>query len=280
MPDLSLSEKRAAAGRKGAAARWGNKLMANVPLLDGKTALHTARQVANLRQGRNDWYRISNNAATGAAEIYIYDEIGYFGITSADFVRDLQGVNSEQITLHINSPGGNVFDGIAILNALKQHPANITVVVDALAASIASVIAQAGDERVMSPNSTMMIHDGMGGGIGLNAADMRELADLLDKTSDNIASVYAERSGQGDAESWRALMVAETWYTADEAVTAGLADRVEGKAAEQTNTWDLSVFHYSGRDQAPAPQIAASATPPAFKFDADAFRRALKEATA
>src|SRR5690606_8034659 len=103
-----------------------------------------------------------------------------------------------------------------------QHQAHVTVIVDSLAASIASVIAMAGDRVVMAKNATMMIHDGHGLSIG-NAADMREMADLLDKVSDNIASVYAERAG-GDVAEWRERMRAETWYSADEAVSAGLAD--------------------------------------------------------
>lgn len=220
-----------------------------------------------------EWYRIRNVSAT-AAELYIYDEIGYWGTTASDLVRtlsELQGVTA--IDVHINSPGGDVFDGIAISNALRQHQAQVTVHVDALAASIASVIAMGGDRVVMAPGSQMMIHDGLCLCIG-NAADMRETADFLDQQSDNIASIYAARAG-GTAAEWRARMTAETWYTAEEAVAAGLADEVASAQASTHSiteanspqdlsgrSWDLSVFNYAGRSEAPDP-LAALGTEPA-----------------
>lgn len=219
--------------------------------------VRTTRPTAQLRQGRNDWYRLQNNAAQGTAALHIYDEIGYWGITASDLVAELSALDVGEITVHINSPGGEIFDGIAIMNALRSHTAKVTTYVDSLAASIASVIAMAGDRIVMAPHSQMMIHDGSGLAIG-NAQDMREMADLLDRQSDNIAAVYAERAG-GTAKQWRARMVTETWYTAAEAVDAGLADEVakparsEDAMAVPANSWDLSVFNYAGRDAAPAP---------------------------
>jgi ATP-dependent protease ClpP protease subunit len=229
----------------------------------------TARPRAQLRQGRNDWYRIENLAG-GTAAVYIYDEIGYWGVSASDFVAELsemQGVTA--IDLHLNSPGGEVFDGLAIMNCLRSHPASVTTYVDGLAASIASVIAMAGDRIVMGPHSQLMIHEGSGLCIG-DAAEMRKMADLLDFQSDNIAGVYQARAG-GTVEEWRALMVTETWYTAEEAVAAGLADEVSQRpttvpaqaavpaGAPMDNTWDLSVFRYAGRDQAPEPKPVAKA---------------------
>lgn len=223
----------------------------------------TTRMRAALRQGRNDWYKITNNAATGIADLHIYDEIGYFGITAADLIAELSGLDASAINMHLSSPGGEVFDGIAIYNALRSHNARVTTYVDSLAASIASVIAMAGDEIIMQPHSQMMIHDGSGVCIG-NAADMRELADLLDRQSDNIAGVYAERAG-GTTKQWRARMQIETWYTAQEAVDAGLADRVAKKpqrmpdedipARDIAASWDLSVFRHAGREHAPPPDV-------------------------
>lgn len=218
-----------------------------------------ARRIrASQRDGRRDWYRIRNAADTDEpVEILIYDEIGYSywgGITAQDFVRDLSRIDADEITVRINSPGGDVFDGIAILNALRGHKARITTVVDGLAASAASFIAMAGDEIVMNRNAEMMIHDPSGICIG-NAADMRELADRLDRVGDNIASVYADRAG-GSVEQWRDAMLAETWYSDAEAVDAGLADRVESAADEATETknrFDLSIFNYAGRRAAPTP---------------------------
>jgi ATP-dependent protease ClpP protease subunit len=224
--------------------------------------LRTARPRAQLRQGRNDWYRITNAIGTGPAQIHIYDEIGYWGITASDFIRELSSLNATTIDLHINSPGGEIFDGIAIMNALRSHPATVTTYVDSLAASIASVIAMAGDRVVMAPRSQLMIHDGSGLCIG-NAADMRKTAELLDRQSDNIAAVYAERAG-GTVEEWRARMTVETWYTAAEAVEAGLADEISSSQSpaddnSPNNLWDLSIFAYAGRAEAPPPVPVATA---------------------
>jgi len=216
----------------------------------------TARPVARLREGRADWYRIEAKSSAKAS-IYIYDEIGYVGITAQDFVRDLQAVKAPEIELHIDSPGGDVFDAVSIYNAVRDHPAVVTTVVDSLAASAASFIAQAGDKRVMNRNSTMMIHDGHGMAIG-NASDMSAMVDMLDRVSDNIASIYALHAG-GTAEGWRELMRAETWYTGEEAVEAGLADEVVSMAEPKNtsqNSFDLSIFSYAGRDEAPAPTMS------------------------
>ncbi|MEV0197364.1 head maturation protease, ClpP-related [Nonomuraea sp. NPDC050691] len=168
-----------------------------------------------------------------------------------------------------DSPGGEVFDGIAIANLLRSHPAKVTTWVDGLAASIASVIALAGDWVIMQPHSQMMIHNPWATCIG-DAADMRDAAERLDRQSDNLAAVYAERTG-GDMKHRRELMQAETWFTAAEAVAAGLADEVaehstpddttqdapDDNAKARACAWDLSVFHYAGREQAPAPNLAA-----------------------
>lgn len=175
------------------------------------------------------WFSIKNLTAT-EAEVFIYDEIGYYGVSAADFAAELQGVNAQSILLRISSPGGDVFDGLAILNSLRQHKATVNVVIDGIAASAASFIAMAGDTVKMSPQSMMMIHDAAGLAIG-NARDMQEMADLLEKTSDNIAAIYAQRAG-GTPEEWRETMRAETWYTDQEAVKAGLADEVVGSEAE------------------------------------------------
>lgn len=204
-----------------------------------------------------EWYQLRNSAG-GTAELYIYDEIGYWGTTASNLVAELaqlQGVS--QIDVHVNSPGGDVFDGLAIMNCLRAHPATITTYVDGLAASIASVIAMAGDTVVMGPHSQLMIHEASGLCIG-DADDMRSMAEMLDFQSDNIAAVYAEKAG-GDVAAWRALMVTETWYTADEAVAAGLADEVAQRAPQTAagvpmdKAWDLTIYSFAGREAAPAP---------------------------
>lgn len=226
---------------------------------------------AQQKAAEHPWYRIENSTAD-EAEMLIYDEIGgWFGSTADDVVAELRSVTASKIRVRINSPGGALFDGIAIANALRAHPADVTVQVDGMAASIASVIAMAGDRIVMMPGSTLMIHDASGLCMG-NAADMQQTADLLNKLSDNIADVYATKGG-GTREQWRDLMQEETWYLADEAVAAGLADEVapghtpaEPAVPEDlTNSWDLSVFRYAGREAAPAPVLntAPPEPPPA-----------------
>ncbi len=209
------------------------------------------------------FWRFENKTAD-TAELMIYDEVSFWGINAQDFAKDLAQVKAPNLTLRINSPGGDVFDGIAIKNLLADHPARITVKVDALAASIASVIAMAGDEIIMGPNSQMMIHDASGVCMG-DATDMLDMAALLDMISDNIADVYAQRTS-GDAKAWRKTMKNETWYTAEEAVAAGLADSVTdagsgGGAAEKAAArWVAQWGIRTGHD-APTPvveRIAAS----------------------
>lgn len=236
--------------------------------------------VADLNDVRLPWYRMSNldgDGADGAAELLIYEEIGgSFGIGAEQFAIDLAQITAPTIRVRINSPGGSVFDGIAIYNSLNHHPAHIVVYVDSLAASIASVIAMAGDEIVMMPGSQMMIHDASSTMDG-PAADMTKMATLLDRQSDNLADIYRMRGG-GDVSRWRDLMLAETWMFADEAVDMGLADRVavpprktsdtpapagdesvmdsEGRAL-MSRSFDLDGFRYHGRAAAPAPRTAA-----------------------
>lgn len=215
------------------------------------------RALAENRAG--DGYRMAVQADTTTARIDLYDEIGYWGITGRDFVRDLQALEDvETIELHISSPGGDVFDGILITNALRQHPARVVATVDGLAASAASfIVAGAADEVVMARNSELMVHDAWGMAIG-NAADMRKLAEDLDRISNNIASMYADKAG-GEIADWRDVMLAETWFSAEEAVEAGLADRVEAKRDDTADApakaaFDLSVFAHAGRAHAPAPR--------------------------
>lgn len=210
----------------------------------------SARPLARLRAGRADWYRIENKSDS-PTEIYIYDEIGYVGVSAKEFVQDLNKVKDSEIILHLDTPGGDVYDGISIYNAIRDHRAHVTVVVDSIAASAGSFIAQAGDHRVMNRGSQMMIHKAQGLAVG-NSNEMVEYAAFLEKQSLNIAEIYASRAGQ-DAAYWLAAMDAETWYMGQEAVDAGLADEMAGREAQSQNSFDLSVFSYAGREKAPAP---------------------------
>jgi ATP-dependent protease ClpP protease subunit len=169
------------------------------------------------------WYEIRNE--TDRARVDLYDVIGW-DVTPAEFVRDLAAITAPVIELHVNSPGGVIFDGLTIYNALRDHPARVEAIVDGLAASAASWIVQAGETVTMNRFSQMMIHDGLGLTIG-NEADHLETAALLGRLSNTIAAIYAARAG-GTVEAWRDAMRAEngsgTWYSAQEAVDAGLAD--------------------------------------------------------
>ena len=218
--------------------------------------------------GHNKPQRIVNEIAAGPVEdgtavLRLYDPIdswgGEWGVSAKEFTSTLDnlGRDVQTIQLHLNSPGGEVFEGIAILNALRNHKAKVVAVVDGIAASAASFIACGADELVMGQNAELMIHDARGICMG-NAGDMQQMTDLLNHLSDNIASVYAAKAG-GTKADWRTAMLAETWFSADEAVAAGLADRVEGDTEQPTNTFDLSIFAHAGRADAPVPTLVQSA---------------------
>ncbi len=176
-------------------------------------------------------------------QVSIYDEIGYYGVAAGEFMADLKGVSGD-IELHINSPGGDVHDGIAIFNQLKQRAGIIHVIIDGLAASAASFIAQAASpgKLEIAPHAQMMVHNGFSMAIG-DANDLRKTADLLDMITTEIASIYAERSGK-PADFWLAKMAAETWYTDKQAVAEGLADNIHGQQAPAAQ-WDLSVYGHA-----------------------------------
>lgn len=211
----------------------------------------------------DSWYSISN-AATDRATIRIYDEISWWGVDALGFAEELDAVTAGEIEVCINSPGGNVFDGLAIFNALRTHPARIVTRVDGLAASAASFIAQAGDERIMVASSQMMIHDAWGYMAG-NAAELRDYADFLERQTANIADLYAARADR-DAAYFADLMSAETWMTADEAVDHGLADRVftperasDASNKTSTDTPDEPAASAAGSPAADVVQAATAA---------------------
>lgn len=233
-----------------------------------RNAGHEPTCTCNATPRSDSWFKIRDFVdQPNRAAVYIYEEIGYWGCTAMEFVQILNQLNVDYLDVHINSPGGEVDDGVAIFNALRQHKAYVTVYIDSLAASAASFIAMAGDKVCISQFGQVMVHDAMGIEFG-NAAEMRAYADLLDRYSDNIAAIYAQQSG-GTTEQWRNVMRAETWFTGAEAVEAGLCDEVhdlmaggeddedEAMAARMTARWDLSLynFRFKGRAAAPAPAL-------------------------
>jgi ATP-dependent Clp protease protease subunit len=160
------------------------------------------------------------------AELHIYDVIGedwYGEGCTAKKVRDeLKQIDSgERLTVRINSPGGYVFEAATIMTLLSEHKGGVDVRIDGMAASAASYIAMVGEKIEITAGGMMMIHDPWSIAIG-DARDMRAEAELLDKIAVQLVSAYARKSGQGE-DAIRQAMLAETWYTADEAIAAGLA---------------------------------------------------------
>lgn len=210
------------------------------------------------------WYSVQNKAVGGTvAEVEIYDDIiPFIGVNAADFRSQLLALGDgiETIDLHIHSRGGSVWEAVAIMNTLRQHKARVVTTVDSIAASSAGFIAVgASDELIMADNSELMAHLPWAMAVG-SAEDMRKAAESLDRTAKNIVSIFASRTG-GSEEEWMQVLTDETWWSAQEAVDAGIADRVlkapKRKAAAKAgakNSFDLSVFNHAGRDHAPAPR--------------------------
>jgi ATP-dependent Clp endopeptidase proteolytic subunit ClpP len=175
-----------------------------------------------------NWYEIKAQAQSDQPiEVLIYDEIGGWGITAAQFVRDVKALGNGPINVRINSPGGSVFDGLAIYHYLSSRP-DVTVTVDGIAASIASIIAMAGAKRVMPASAYLMIHNPWTGAIG-DANDLREQADLLDKLGETLAGIYSKVTKKGK-EAIRAMMDAETWIDGTMALSDGfMTDLTDAK---------------------------------------------------
>lgn len=192
--------------------------------------------------GGNSWYRMEGD--DDKSTIYIYDAIGFFGIEAERLVKDIDNLQASEITLRINSPGGDVFDGTAIYNALKRHPAKVHTKIDGLAASMASLIALAGDDIEMSEGSFYMIHKPWSMVIG-DANDFRAEAELLDKIESTAFDIYAARSTMKPDELREAIN-AETWFTPQEALDAGFADTISGGDKDKESMeFDLSMFAHA-----------------------------------
>lgn len=186
-------------------------------------------------------YRLE--AAADRAELFVYDYIGRDfmgnGIAADDLVRDLSKVKAKAIDVRINSNGGNVFDGLAIFNALARHSAYVTTHIDGVAASIASIIALAGREVRMAKNAYFMIHNAHAVAAG-GADDMRTMANRLDQVKDTLVGHYRDKTGKSDAEL-AAWMDAETWFNATDAKAAGFVDSITDDMAVAASL-DLSRF--------------------------------------
>jgi ATP-dependent Clp protease protease subunit len=192
------------------------------PLVFNAVPTIVARDVLSVGGG----YSVKNKGTE--AEIYLYGDVGdswFGGVTAKQFADDLKAAGKvDTIQLHINSPGGDVFDGLTIYRLLVDHKAKVIVHIDGLAASIASVIAMAGNEINISESGFLMIHNAWGIAMGA-ADDMRTMADLLDKTTGSIRDVYVARTGKS-GEAVKSWMDAETWFSAQEAKDNGFVTAI------------------------------------------------------
>lgn len=207
-----------------------------------------------------------NNARKGAgfqvkaeadneATVYLFDAIGgWFGIEAQEFVREIAGIAAGTIHLRINSPGGDVFDARAMQTALRQHPSKVVAHIDGLAASAATFLAMGADEVEIAEGGFFMIHNAWSLMMG-NAAEMREMADLLEKIDASIAGDYRRKTAKDEAQiaEW---MAAESWFNAEEALAHGFVDRIF-ESAPAENRFDLSAYDNTPEALTAAPQPPA-----------------------
>ncbi len=185
------------------------------------------------------WYTFKNEA-NQTPELFIFDDIDdWYGVSAQSVVDQIRNLDASEINVRLNSRGGMVFEGIAIYNALRLHKASIHVTIEGLAASIASVIAMAGDTVTIAENAMMMIHNPYGWAQG-DAEAMRKTADIMDKIADSIAVSYTARTGKS-LEEMKALMESESWFTATEALELGLVDQID-EPVKAAARFDLSMF--------------------------------------
>lgn len=169
------------------------------------------------------WFKIQAKAGSDSAEILLFDEIGFWGVTAKDFIDQVKATGAKKLTVRINSPGGSVFDGLAIYNYLASL-SDVTTIVEGVAASMASVVALAGKTRRIAENSFFMVHSPWSAVAG-TADDMRETADLLDKLAASLAGIYVKKTGKTEEEV-KKWMETDTWFNGSESIAAGLATEV------------------------------------------------------
>ncbi|WP_052659098.1 head maturation protease, ClpP-related [Corynebacterium diphtheriae] len=192
--------------------------------------------------------------------IDIFDDIGGWGITSSLFASWLKEAGGAPVEVHINSYGGDVFEGITIMNALRDYEAEVTVIVDGIAASAASYIAVGGaDLLIMQESASLMVHDAWADVSG-NSAEIRKQAEELERMSDVIAQIYADKSGT-PVEEWREAMAEDAYFSAEEAVLVGLADEIRtgARVSNTTRTRMFNAMRFASRDQAPEPALVRRA---------------------
>jgi ATP-dependent Clp endopeptidase proteolytic subunit ClpP len=194
---------------------------------------------------KQSWYEFKASVDKKETQLFLYDEIGGFGVSAAQFVAELKQVPEDHgLVLRIHSPGGSVLEGQAIFTALRAHPGGITTHIDGLAASMASVVALAGNPVQMAGNGIMMIHNVSAFAQG-DAEEMRKQADVMDKIQETIVSAYVTKTGLSKKKITE-LMDAETWMTASEAKELGFVDEITGDLKIAAK-FDLSKFKNTAR---------------------------------
>ena len=198
----------------------------------------------NVKRGRQKYFaRIGQEFkathSDDAADILIYDEISPWGITALDVRKELDKIDAPEVSVHINSPGGDIFDGITIHNDLRSHSAKVNVKITGLAASAASIIAMAGDTIEMADNAFMMIHNAWALAVG-DRNDFADMSETLRRIDASLAHTYSTRTGT-DQDEIADMMDAETWLSADDAINKGFADSKIGEE-EVSALFDLSVY--------------------------------------
>lgn len=215
------------------------------------------RKLLNLAQenrGKGSGLR-SETSGTDSTTIYVYDVIdGFWGVSAADFSRELAAITTPNVLLRINSPGGDVFEARAMMTAIGDHPANFTAKVDGLAASAATALTLACDSVEIAEGGFYMIHQAWTFAMG-NADDMTATAALLSKIDDVLVAGYAKKTGKKSDEVL-ALMKAETWFTAQEAVDAGFADKIAEASGAKALAFNLAAYGNAPKALTdPEPQI-------------------------
>jgi len=192
-----------------------------------------------------DWYKIEN-VTDDEAEILVYDYIGWPFNEAGEFIKAMSNLKQKKIVVRINSPGGDVWDGFAIANAIKAHPSKPITRIESLAASAASYIAVSGHEKQAFKNTMIMIHEPMTGLWG-NQYEMREAADILQQISSNMIDMYADHTNVGKREL-KDMLRAETWMTAKEAKEKGFIDVIIEAGNPVSAKFDLSMFAHAPSD--------------------------------
>lgn len=189
------------------------------------------------------WFNFDNSK--DIPEVMIYDQIGMDwwgdGLSARDFREEFNAIKANEINLHINSPGGSIYEGLAIYNTIKSHPAKINGFVDGIAASISSVVLMASDTIIMPENADLLIHKPWSGIVG-NSDDMRNEADELDRLEDQIAKIYSDRTGINIKEISR-MMSEERWISGNDAVEMGFADEVIENKKAAACMFDIGMFN-------------------------------------